>query len=582
MHEEQVEKMNWKKFYQLVKDAQISKAVFVIAIILSIIQTIAGLIVPWFTKNLVDILTMDSLTPGIIGMLGAAFLLQAVAGALSSYFLFYIGESIVLHLRTKLWNKTLVLPVSYFDQHRSGDIISRISNDTVQIKDLVANHLVSMFSSLISITGAIAILFYIDWQMTFVILGVLPVIFFVIRPMGRKIYFISRGLQKEIANMTSMLTQVVSEIRLVKSNVAEAQEKRAGTEKISHLFRYGLRESKIISILQPLITLIMMLMMVAVIGFGGVRVATGVLSAGELVAFILYLFQVVTPMSLFARFFTSLQKAMGATERLHQILEWEEENQQESVEQVDSSQPIRLEQVTFAYGKNEPVICDLTLSIPPGQVTAIVGPSGAGKTTLFSLLVRFYQPTSGAIYQGDIDIEKFSLKDWRSQFGYVTQESPLLAGTIRENICYGMEGEISEERLRKVAKMANALEFIEELPEQFDTEVGERGIKLSGGQRQRIAIARALLQDPAILMLDEATSNLDSQSEIAVQEALKRLMKGRTTLVIAHRLATVVHADQIVVLEKGKITGIGTHQDLYQSHDLYQELVKHQFQRDDV
>ncbi|WP_044640369.1 ABC transporter ATP-binding protein [Risungbinella massiliensis] len=577
---EKRERLDWKKFYGLIRDTKVSKVLLTLAIGLSLIQTLASLIVPWFTKNLVDDLSATSLSPGVIGLLAGAFLLQAIAGAISTYFLFYVGESVVLNLRRKLWNKTLVLPVSYFDQHRSGDIISRISNDTLQIKDLVSNHLVTMFSSVISIIGAIAVLFYLDWQMSLVILGILPVIFLLIRPMGRKIYFISRDLQKETAGLTSMLTQIVSEIRLVKSYVAEDHEKDQGSQKISHLFQFGLREAKIISILQPLIFLLMTIMLVAVIGYGGVRVATGALTAGELVAFILYLFQVVTPMSLFARFFTSLQKAMGATERLHQILDWDEELEDEGLVDVKPTKSLKLDHVRFGYGDNDPVIRNVSLEIPPGKVTAIVGPSGAGKTTLFSLLERFYQPTDGQIYQGGTPIEDFSLRAWRSQFGYVSQESPLLAGTIRENICYGMKREVTEEELKYAAKLANALEFIEELPQSLDTEVGERGIKLSGGQRQRIAIARALLQDPAILMLDEATSNLDSQSEVAVQQALQTLMEGRTTLVIAHRLATVVHADQIVVLEKGEVTGTGTHHELLENHSLYQELVQHQFQRD--
>lgn len=577
------QKRNWRKFFSLIKETYISRNILLVAIILSILQTVAGLIVPWFTKDLVDALSVSPFPFERIGLLVAAFLLQAVAAGISSYLLFYIGEKVVFHLRERLWKKLLLLPVSYFDQHRSGDLTSRMINDTIQIKNIVSQHFVTVVTSTISILGAISILFYLDWQMSLVILGILPLLFFVIRPMGRKIYYISRNLQEETANLTSMLTQVVSEIRLVKSYVAEEFEQKQGIGKLQQLFRYGLREAKVISFLSPIMTLFLTAMLVAVIGFGGIRVASGALTAGELVAFILYLFQVVTPLSQFSNFFTSLQKAMGATERLQQILVWEEEKENMgNSPNVQPEKPIRFSHVTFGYTDQDMVIRDLSLTIPSGKVTALVGPSGAGKTTLFALLERFYQPKTGTIYQGDNPIDQYSLPKWRSQFGYVSQESPLLAGTIRENICYGMKREVSEKELRDAAMQANALEFIEVLPQGFDTEVGERGVKLSGGQKQRIAIARALLQDPAILMLDEATSNLDSQTEVAVQEALRNLMQGRTTLVIAHRLATVIHADQIVVMEKGKVTGIGTHQELLQHHRLYQDLVHHQFQHDQL
>jgi ATP-binding cassette subfamily B protein AbcA/BmrA len=268
---------------------------------------------------------------------------------------------------------------------------------------------------------------------------------------------------------------------------------------------------------------------------------------------------------------------MGATERLSQILEHEQEEQLEGAVQVDPTLPLIIDQVSFSYPTSDVVLRQLSFTIEPGQVTAIVGPSGSGKTTLFSLLERFYEPTEGIIRQGETPIQEFNLREWRQQFGYVSQESPLLAGTVRENICYGMDREVTDEEVHQAARLAFADEFIQALPDGYETEVGERGIKLSGGQRQRIAIARAILQNPKILMLDEATSNLDSTSEKVVQEALANLMKGRTTLVIAHRLSTVVDADKIVVIEKGRVTGEGTHEELWKSHTLYQQLVKHQF-----
>jgi ATP-binding cassette subfamily B protein AbcA/BmrA len=569
--------VNWRRFIQLIRQTNLSKGLLFFVLGLSFVQAIAGLIVPWLTKDLVDLLSAASWRWEMFALLIGAFVTQGLFGALSTYYLAVLGEKVVANLRRMLWDKILALPIAYFDEQRTGEIVSRINNDTSILKNLITEHLVTLFSSIISVIGAIFILFYLDWQMTLTMFVAVPVLFGVMRPMGKKMYQISRRLQQKTAELSSLLTQVISEIRLVKSYTAEPIERKNGNEEIENIYTYGLKEAKVIAILQPLMSLVMMFVLVVIIGYGGMRVATGALTAGELVAFILYLFQIITPMVMMARFFTSLQKAMGATERLVQILEVEEEADQEEGKPIEPNLPIVIDHLSFSYQTSEEVLKDISFEIPSGKVTAIVGPSGSGKSTLFALLERFYSPTSGEIRLGDTPIDQFRLRDWRGMIGYVLQDSPLLAGTVRDNICYGMDREVSEAELEEAARLAHADGFIKELPKGYDTEVGERGVKLSGGQRQRIAIARAILHNPQILMLDEATSNLDSTSEQVVQEALHNLMKGRTTLVIAHRLATVVDADQIIVIEQGKVTGQGTHEELLQSHALYQQLVRHQF-----
>jgi ATP-binding cassette, subfamily B, bacterial AbcA/BmrA len=572
---------NLKSFLKLIRQTDFSRPVLVIAVLMSIAGTLAGLVVPMFTKNLVDGFTLSSLSGLQIAGIGAVFLAQAVITGLSVYLLNRVGQHLVASLRERLWTKLLRLPVSYYDNHESGETISRLTSDTAVVKGLISEHMSGFLNGIISIIGSVAVLFYLDWKMSLMLLIVVPLAFAVLGPLGKQMYKISVGMQKENARFTSVLNRVLSEIRLVKASNAEASEYKNGREGIENLFRFGLREAKIQAFIFPVFSVVIMLLMVVIIGYGGMRVSSGALSAGGLVAFILYLMQILMPISQITQFITQLQKAMGATETLIATLGLEEEDRDLGTPVADAAQPIKLDQVDFSYKDGESVLKKVSITMQPGKVTAIVGPSGSGKTTLFALLERFYKPAAGSIRLGEEPVEQFSLSSWRRRIGYVSQESPLISGTIRTNLCYGLDREPSRQELERAAQMAYADGFIGELPDGYDTEVGERGVKLSGGQRQRIAIARALLRDPAVLMLDEATSSLDSKSEIEVQKALHNLMQGRTTLVIAHRLSTVVNADQIVFLDKGVVTGSGTHEELVASHELYREFAEHQLKMQD-
>ncbi len=568
---EKISKKNFKKFIQLVKSTNPPKLLIVIALILTLSTTAVSLMVPLFTKNLVNNFTIDDLNKTTIALLVGAIILQALSGGFSIYILNRIGQSVVAGMRDRLWKKLLVLPVNYFDENPSGETVSRMTNDTTVVKTLISEHLANFLSGIISIIGAMIVLFILDWRMTTAMFIAIPLAAAILIPLGRKMYKISKNTQLETSKFTALLTQVLSEIRLVKSSNSEKIEYNNGATGIRNLFNYGLKEAKVYAFIGPIINLVMMILLVVLLGYGGMRVSSGALSAGALVAFIMYLFQIIMPMAQIAEFFTQFQKASGATERIIEILEVEDEKDgYEEVQKVDEA--IQIECLSYNYPDKEPVLKNLNFTIPPNQVTAIVGPSGSGKTTFFSLIERFYQPQEGAILLGNQNIQNFSLLSWRKQIGYVSQESPIIAGTIRDNITYGLEREVSDEEINRVIKMAYADQFIENLEDGILTEVGERGMKLSGGQRQRIAIARAFLRNPQILMLDEATSSLDSKSEQVVQRALEELMKGRTTIVIAHRLSTVIHSDQIVFLEQGEITGIGTHQELYATHALYKEF----------
>ncbi|MGN8768470.1 ABC transporter ATP-binding protein [Paenibacillus barengoltzii] len=551
---------------------------FVVAIVLSLLSTLVSLVIPMFTKNLVDGFSLSSISGSQIVWIGAAFIGMSVASGVSIFLLNYTGQRMVASLRDRLWKKMLRLPVSYFDNTRTGESVSRMTNDTGILKTLISEQVSGFISGIISILGAVAVLFYLNWKMTLVMFAVIPLAALILVPLGRTMYKISLAMQDETASFTAALSQVLSEIRLVKASNAERQEYESGNQAIGRLLSFGVREGKVMAWISPFMAFVMMMLLVVVIGYGGMQVANGGLSAGELVAFILYLVQIVMPMTQLTTFFTQLQKAKGATERILQTLDAEEEPFDQGQEITKADQPLIVDGVTFAYNPEEPVLQDVSFTMEPGTVTAVVGPSGGGKTTLFALLERFYTPQQGSIRLGDAPIDSFSLRSWRGMIGYVSQESPIIAGTIRENLCYGIEHEVSEAELKRAAEMAYADGFIAELPNGFDTDVGERGVKLSGGQRQRIAIARALLRDPNILMLDEATSSLDSSSEIVVQKALNNLMKGRTTIVIAHRLSTVIGADQLIFIEKGKVTGRGTHEQLLRQHAMYREFASQQLQ----
>lgn len=576
--EKQQQQTSLKPFISLILSTNIPKGALLTGLAASLITTLAGLAVPILTKNLVDGFSVEAVSMPLVIGIAAAFILQALISGVSIYLLSFVGQKVVARLRERMWSKLIRLPVRYFDKQSSGETVSRIVNDTSIVKELITSHFPNFATGIISIIGAIIILLLMDWKMTLLMLISVPLTLAIMMPLGRKMAKISRGLQDETAVFTGHITQTLGEIRLMKASTAEKIEEENGYNGIDKLFSFGLKEARIFAMIGPVMQLMIMVVIVLIIAYGGMRVVNGTMSTGSLIAFLLYLFQIIMPITSFAMFFTQLQKAKGATERIIEILDQPLEEGLDGIDMEISNLPITVDNVSFAYSEEEPVIEGVSLDAQPGQMVAFVGPSGGGKTTMFGLLERFYEPTAGEIRIGDTPIQSLSLASWRNQIGYVPQESAMMAGTIRENLYYGLENgeKIPDERLWEVAKMAYADQFIADFPKGLDTEVGERGVKLSGGQRQRIAIARAFLRDPKILMMDEATASLDSQSEGIVQEALTRLMEGRTTFVIAHRLSTIVNADKIVFIEKGRVTGVGTHSELIRSHALYREFAEQQ------
>lgn len=543
------------------------------AFFFSLIETAFGLVVPLLTMDFIDSFTEGGISAWMLAAVALLLIVQAILSGVAFYLMRKIGEYVVAYIRNKVWRHVLGLPVAFFDEEESGELMSRILQDTGVIKSLITDHLITFFTSILTVVGAIAILIYIDWKMTLILLISVPVTLAIMFPIGRMMSKVAKSTQDEVATFSAQLGRVLQNIRLVKYSQSEPKEQLHGEQQVARIYSFYLKEAKLVAVLSPVMTLVMTLVLIVVFGYGGAQVASGALTAGALVAIIFYLIQIIVPFTQMASFFTAYQKTVGATERIKDILERPQETSG-GIPLPSEEQGIELRDVTFAYG--EKVILDnVSLIIPKGKVTAFVGESGGGKTTLFSMLQRFYQPRDGTILYGDTDIGNIDLKEWRSLFGYVSQESPLMNGTIQDNVLYGVDPQsVSDEAMEQALKQANAWEFVSKLEQGLETPVGEGGIKLSGGQRQRIAIARAVIRNPRILLLDEATSSLDTESERLVQQALQSIMKGRTTLVIAHRLSTVQHADQLVVIKDKGVRGTGTHQLLVETNPYYQELVK--------
>lgn len=535
-----------------------------------------NLTILWVVRGLVDsVLIRHDLSAlnAIIAELLVLFLIQGILSMGHSYLTALIGQRVVTDFRIRLFEHLERLSVSFFAKRRTGELMSRLTNDVGVIQNTAVTVPIDLAKHLVTLIGGVGILFYMNWRLCALILAMLPLVVLTARFFGRKLKAISTTVQDETAGASTIIEEVVSGIRMVKSFVREREELRRFTSQVEKTVEAVMQRAKVLAVFIPVITFLTLGAAAAVLWFGGHQVITGAMTPGDLVAFILYGGILIGPFGSFARLFSTMKEVQGATTRVFEILDTPPQvtDHPQAVAMPPIVGAAAFHKVSFHYDPEIPVLHEVSFGVKPGEVVALVGPSGAGKSTLINLLHRFYDPTEGRIEIDGRDIRKVSLESLYRQIGLVPQETILFGGTIRENILFG-QSNASEAEVVEAARAANAHDFIRGFPKGYDTIVGEKGINLSGGQRQRIAIARAILKDPRLLMLDEATSSLDNESERLIQEALERLMRGRTTFVIAHRLTTVQAADRILVMDKGRIVEEGTHEKLLERQGLYHHL----------
>ncbi|MFJ3836532.1 ABC transporter ATP-binding protein [Streptomyces sp. NPDC090054] len=570
--------------------------------VLSLATTLLTLSQPVMTREVLANIEAERPVGSLVALLVAALLVVAVLSGFRDYLLQRAAEGLVLTARRRLVARLLRMPIIEYDRRRTGDLLSRVGSDTTLLRAVVTSGLFDTVTNVLMVVGSAGMMFVIDPTLFAATalgigLGVAGVL-----GLARRVRGASRDAQDRIGEMTAAVERAISAVRTIRASGAEEREERAVDGYAKDAFDAGMRIAKLQAMINPITSTTIQLAFLVVLGLGGARVASGAIQVGDLVAFVLFLFMLWFPLGRALNGYARLQTGLGALQRIEEVLVLPQESDVAGPEDLAAvrlagrpapggslfvrertapdappvlAPAIEFDRVSFGYGNGETVLRDVSLTVAHGTRTALVGPSGAGKSTLLSLVERFYDVTSGAVRVGGTDVRELPRTRLRHSLGYVEQSAPVLAGTVRDNLSLAAPG-ATDEDMRRVLRSVNLEQVIMRAPLGLDTEVGEGGVLLSGGERQRLALARTFLAAPPIMLLDEATSNLDARNEALMRNAINEVIADRSLLVVAHRLSTVVDSDQIVVLEHGEVVATGSHDELTDSSPLYRELASHQ------
>lgn len=560
----------WKSYVRLIFKAKLPWIWLVGLTILNVIDMTLSLMMPQYAQKIAEGVLTNSVIFGLV----ATILIRVLMSGIIRYMGKLTMYKVDISYRKLIWRRLLHSPMSLFDRVKPNEMVSRTANDTATISGIVAGVLPSLVGLIYSAIMIFTILAGYDWRLTLAFAVYTPVYIMAYIFYGKWNYRTNKQTHNRLASLTQFLSELLVNVPLIKSFAREHREDERGREQLQVYYKASMRRALVNWFSTPLVTFLNLIADLFVIVFGIYLVAAGTITIGAWIGFFMYVGMYIGILETASSTYLQIKQSQGATSRIAKLIEGELEVYEGGKRLVEDNHDIEFKHVSFAYEEAKPILKDISFSIPYGKTTAIIGPSGSGKSTVLSLIERLYQPSEGEILFGQENSLEYNLQDWRARFSYVAQDTALFDGTIRDNIEYGANREVSEFELNEAAKAANALSFIQDSEAGYETQVGEGGSNLSGGQRQRVAIARAMLRDTNFLLLDEALSNLDGQSEQAVQQAIDQLKEGRTTIMVTHDLAAIRNADQIILLQDGEIDHVGTHETLLAESSLYQQYIR--------